>query len=132
MFAAIATGAMPTQLRVGAGGAGEARTPESGVIQSPVCMHLCPQTMVHPRNCMVQPIFVKSTSHPALHISMMERNECNARPGMMCAARSLQGRDAMPRVHVCVERTRSPFGSQTMMGLDIGQIFKARASVVRK
>jgi hypothetical protein len=120
------------RLRVGAGSAGEVRTPQSGKIQSPVCVHLCPQMMVHKRYCMVQPIFVKSTSHPALHIFTMERSECNAMPGMMCAARVPRGKDAMSRVHVCVEYTRSPFGSQVMMGLDGGRISEAGLSVVRK
>jgi hypothetical protein len=39
---------------------------------------------------MVQPIFVKVTLHPALHMVMVttKRRECAARPGMMWAVQA--------------------------------------------
>ncbi len=38
----------------------------------------------------------------------------------------------MSRVHVCVERTRSPFRRQATMGTAVGNMFVAGALVVRK
>ena len=65
---------------------------------------------------MVQLIFVKVTVHPALHMVTTERRECDARPGMMCAARAPAGRFGRSRVHVWVECTLSPLGRQAMRG----------------
>jgi hypothetical protein len=80
----------------------------------------------------VQPILVKVTVHSALHIATMERSECNARPGMMLAARVPGGNKVMLSVHVCTNCTCSPLGRQATMGTGLGRIFAARASVVRK
>jgi hypothetical protein len=50
----------------------------------------------------------------------------------MWAARALGGRVGMSRVHVCVECTRAPFGRCEIMGVVVGRILVAGASVVRK
>ncbi len=54
-----------------------------GIIHSPVQVHLWPQTTVLPRYMNVQPILEKVMVHPALHIVMMDRSKCKARPGIM-------------------------------------------------
>ncbi len=38
----------------------------------------------------------------------------------------------MSRVHVCIERTRSPFRRRATMGTTVGNMFMAGALVVRK
>ena len=81
---------------------------------------------------MVHPILVKCTVHPALHRVTTDRSECEARPGIMWAARALGGREGMSRVHVCVECTRAPFGRRVLMGVVVGRILVAGALVVRK
>ena len=50
----------------------------------------------------------------------------------MWAARALGGREGMSRVHICIECTRVPFGRRAMMGMVVGKILVAEASVVRK
>ena len=72
------------------------------------------------------------TVHPALHMVTMERRECDARPGMMCAVRTPAGRFGRPRVHVWVECTLSPLGRQAMRGTAAGRMLVAGALVVRK
>jgi hypothetical protein len=81
---------------------------------------------------MVHPVLVKCTVHPALHRVTTDRNECEARPGIMWEARALGGREGMLRVHVCVECTRAPFGRRATMGVVVGRILVAGVSVVRK
>ena len=81
---------------------------------------------------MVHPILVKCTVHPALHRVTTDRSECEARPGIMWAARALGGREGMSRVHVCVECTRAPFGRRATMGVVVGRILVAGTLVVRK
>jgi hypothetical protein len=76
----------------------------------------------------VYPILVKWMVHPALHKLTTDRSECEARPGMMWAARG--GNEGMLMVHVCVEFTRLPLGRWTMMGLVVGAMLFAGASVV--
>ena len=95
-------------------------------------MHLWPQTIVLPWYTIVQPIFEKVTMHPALYIVIMDRSECKARPGMMCAARAPGGNEGMLRVHVWVECTWSPLGRRAMMGVAVGSMLVAGAEVVRK
>jgi hypothetical protein len=80
----------------------------------------------------VHPIFVKVMVHPALHIVTTDRSECKARLGMMQAAQAPGGNNGMSRVNLCVERTRSPFGRRATMGMAVGNMFVAGASVVRK
>jgi hypothetical protein len=75
---------------------------------------------------------VKCTVQPVLHRVTTDRSECKARPGIMWAARALGGREGMPMVHVCVKCTRAPFGRWVMMGVVVGRILVAGASVVRK
>ena len=75
---------------------------------------------------------VKCTVHPALHSVTTERSECEARPGIMWAARALGGREGMSRVHVCVECTRAPFGRRATMGVVVGRILVAGTWVVKK
>jgi hypothetical protein len=81
---------------------------------------------------MMHPILVKYTVHPALHSITMDRSECEARLGIMWAARALGGREGMSRVHVYVECTRAPFGSRALMGVVVGRILVAGGSVVKK
>ena len=69
----------------------------------PVCVHLWPQLIVRPRYVIVQPMFVKLTVHPALHRVTAESSECDARPGMMLAARALCGREGRSSVQVWVD-----------------------------
>jgi hypothetical protein len=81
---------------------------------------------------MVQPIFVKVTVHPALHMVTAERRECDARLEMMCAVRAPAGRFGRSRVHVWVECTLSPLGRRAMRGTAAGKMLVAGALVVRK
>ncbi len=81
---------------------------------------------------MVHPILENRTLHPALQRVMAESSECDARPGMMWAARALGGRDGRSRVQVCVDWTRSPLGRRAVIGVVVGVMFSAGASVVRK
>ncbi len=75
---------------------------------------------------------VKCTVHPALHRVTTDRSECEARPGIMWAARALSGWEGMSRVHVCVECTCAPFGRRATMGVVVGRILVAGTWVVRK
>ena len=90
-------------------------------------MHLWPQTMVHL-------ILAEYTLQWALHRVTTDRSVCEARPGIMWAARALAlgGRDGVLRVHMCMECTRAQFGRQGMMGIVVGRILVAGALVVRK
>jgi hypothetical protein len=81
---------------------------------------------------LVHPILVKWMVHPALHKVRTDSSECEARPGMMWAAWARGGNEDMLMVHVCVECTRSPLGRWAMMGLVVGTMLVAGASVVRK
>jgi hypothetical protein len=80
----------------------------------------------------VNPILVKWMVHPALHKLTMYRSECEARPGMMWVVQARGGNEGMSMVHVCVECTHSPLGRWAMMGLVVGTMLVAGASVVRK
>ena len=103
-----------------------------GIIHSPVHVHLWPQTIVLPRYTIVHLILENVTVHPALHIVMMDRSECEARPGMMCAPCTPGGIEGMLRVHVCVECTRLLLGRRAMMGEAVGRMLVAGTEVVRK
>jgi hypothetical protein len=81
---------------------------------------------------MVQLIFVKVTVHPALHMVTMERRECDARPGMICAVWAPAGRFGRSRVHVWVECTLSPLGRRAMRGTAAERMLVAGTLVVRK
>jgi len=81
---------------------------------------------------MVQPILVKLTLHPALQRVTAEISECEARPGMIWAVRALVGRDGRSNVQVCVDWTRSPLGSRAVIGVMVGVMSRAGASVVKK
>ncbi len=67
-----------------------------------------------------------------LHIVTMERWECDASLGVMCAARVPGGRFGRLRVQVWVDCTLSPLGSRVMRGTVAGMMLVAGASVVRK
>jgi hypothetical protein len=54
-----------------------------GIIHRPVRVHLWPQTIIHLRYMIVQPIFEKVTVHPALHVVTTDRSKWEARPGIM-------------------------------------------------
>ncbi len=60
-----------------------------GIIHRPVHVHLLPHRIVLPRCVIVHPIFVKWTLHLAFINVTTETRECNASPGMMCAAGSI-------------------------------------------
>ena len=82
---------------------------------------------------MVHPILVKCDLQPVLHRVTTDRSNCEARSGIMWAARTLGGREGMLRVQVCVECTSGvPFGRQAMIGVVVARILVAGASVVRK
>ncbi len=108
------------------------RSPVRGIIQRPVCVHLCPHTMMRPWYTMVQPILVKVMVHLALHIVTTDSNECKARLGMICAAWALDCRASMLRVQVCVDSTLAPFGRPATRGTMAGRTFVVGALVVRK
>ena len=61
-----------------------------------------------------------------------DRRECDARPGIMCACLAAIGRSGRSRVHVCVDSTLSPFGSQATSGMVAVQMLVAGTSMVRK
>ena len=54
---------------------------------------------------MVQLILVKVTAQRTLHMVTTERRECNASPGMMCAARVPGGSLGRLKVQVWVDYT---------------------------
>ncbi len=81
---------------------------------------------------MVQLIFVKVTVHLALHMVMMERSECDARPGIMWAAWAPAGRSGRLRGHVCVNCTLSPLNRWAMRGTAARTMLVAGALVIRK
>ncbi len=81
---------------------------------------------------MEQPILVKVTVQPALHIVTIDRRECNAKPGMMWASLAAAGSSGRLRVQVCVDCTLSPFGRRATRGTVAVQMFVAGAFVVRK
>ncbi len=80
----------------------------------------------------MQPIFVKVTLHPALHMVTTKRRECAARPGMIWAVQARLGRDGRSSVHVWVDDTHSPLGRGAMSGTTAGRMLVAGAAVVRK
>ena len=90
------------------------------------------QTIVRPQYTMEHPILVKVTVQPALHIVMMDRRECDARPGIMWAFLAAAGSSGRSRVQVCVDCTLSPFGRQATRGTLAAQMLVAGALVVRK
>ncbi len=104
----------------------------SGIIHRPVRVHLFPHIIVRPRYVMVHPIFVKSTSHPALHSVTTLMRECDAKPGMMWARRAVDGRPGRSNVPVCMERTLSPLGRGATIGVWVGWMLVTCALVVRK
>ncbi len=104
----------------------------SGTIQSTICWHLCPQTVVLPQYMIVHPIFVKVMAQPALHIVTTESSKWEARPEMMWVSCAPGGNDGMSSVHMCIECTCSPFRRWAMMGMVVGRMLVAGALVVRK
>ncbi len=103
-----------------------------GIIHRPVRVHLWPQMIVLPRYMIVQPILEKVTVHPALHIVMMDRSECKARPGIMRAPHAPGGNEGMSSMHLWVECTWLPMGRRAMMGTAVGRMFVAGAEIMRK
>ena len=95
-------------------------------------MHLFPHIIVRPRCVMVHPIFVKSTSHPALHSVTTLMRECDAKPGMMWARRAAAGRPGRSNVPVCVDCTLLPLGRRATIGFWVGWMLVTCAAVVRK
>ena len=95
-------------------------------------MHLFPHISVRPLYLMVHPIFVKSTSHPALHSVTTLMRECDAKPGMMWARRAAAGRPGRSNVLVCVDCTLLPLGSRATIGFWVGWMLVTCAPVVRK
>ena len=104
----------------------------SGIIHRPVRVHLLPHIIVRPRCVIVHPIFVKSTSHPALHSVTTLMRECDAKPGMMWARRAAAGRPGRSNVPVCVDCTLSPLGRRATIGFCVGWMLVTCAPVVRK
>lgn len=104
----------------------------SGIIQSPVRVHLCPQMIDFPLYFMLHPILLNVISHPALHSVTTETREWEDRFGSMCASLARSGRVWSLSRQVCVEQTMSPFGSLARMGAFVGVISVAGAAVVRK
>jgi hypothetical protein len=106
---------------------------QRGIIHNPIRVHLLWQRMTLLRYViLVHPILVKTTLQPALHRVTMEMREWEARPGMIWACCAEAGRAGMSRVHVCLECTRSPFGSRAMIGLLMGRMLVMGATVVKK
>jgi hypothetical protein len=95
---------------------------QRGIIHNPVWVHLLPQRITLPQYMIVHPILVKTTLQPALHRVTTEMREWEARPGMIWACCTEAGRAEILRVHVCMECTRSPFGSRAMMGFLVGRM----------
>jgi hypothetical protein len=81
---------------------------------------------------MVQPIFVKMTLHPTLHMVTTKKRECAARPGMIWAMRAQLGRDGRSSMHVWVDDTPLPLGRRATSGTTIGRMLVAGAAVIRK
>jgi hypothetical protein len=101
-----------------------------GIIHNPVRMHLLPHRIMRPQYLIKHPIFMNSTSHPALHSMTMLMRECEANLGMMCAR--VVGRSGKSSVHVCVDCTRAPLGKCATMGLMARRTLLMGALVVRK
>jgi hypothetical protein len=103
-----------------------------GIIHNPVHMHLLPHRIMRPLYLIEHPIFVNSTSHPALHSMTTLMRECEANPGMMWARRAIVGRPGKSSMHVCVDCTRSLFGKRATMGLMVRWTLLTGALVMRK
>ncbi len=104
----------------------------SGIIHSPVLVHLCAHMIVFPRCVMVHPILVNVTSHPALQRLTTESSECDARLGSTCACRAFSGSWSSSSVHVWVVHILSPFGSFALIGVTVGCMLSNGATLVRK
>ena len=89
----------------------------SGIIQSPVRVHLLHLTIVLPLYLISQEISLMSTSHPALHNVTTDTNECDANPGTMCAVLAACGSNGRFNLAIWLELTISPFGSVTVSGV---------------
>ena len=86
---------------------------DNGTIHNPVWVHLLPNSTILPWYFTMQFIFVKVTSHPALHRVMTDSSKCAARPGMMWPLLAWSGSWGSARVHVCMDATCASFGSLT-------------------
>jgi hypothetical protein len=103
-----------------------------GIIHNPVRMHLLLHRIVHTRYLIEHPIFVNSTSYPALHSMTMLMRESEANPGMMWARHAIVERLGKSSMHVWVDCTRAPLGKCATMGLMAHQTLLMGALVVRK
>jgi hypothetical protein len=105
---------------------------QRGILHNPVQVLLLLQRITLLRYMIMHPILVKMTLQPALHKVTTVMSEWEARPGMIWVRWAEAGRAGILRVHVCVECTRSPFGSRAMMGLLVGRMLVMGAAVMSK
>ena len=89
----------------------------SGIIQSPVRVHLLHLTIVLPLYLIPQEISLMSTSHSALHNFTTNTSEYDASPGTTCAVLLACGSNGRFNSAIWVELTISPFGSFTVSGV---------------
>ena len=104
----------------------------TGTIQSPVFKHFLPVNTIRPLYFTVQSIFVKVTSHPALHSFTTESSEWEASPGMIWPSLAFVGSRGKSRSQVCVEDTYPPSGNRTFNGLVVNCLFLVGAAETKK
>ncbi len=75
---------------------------------------------------------VKAISQPALQSVMTKMREWDTKLGMMWARQAAAGSAGMSNLHVCIDVTCSPLGSQATTGLVVGVMLVAGAANVRK
>jgi hypothetical protein len=105
---------------------------QRGIIHNPMRVHLILQRITLLQYVIVHSILVKTTSQPSLDRVTTEIREWEARPEMIWACCTEAGRAEILRVHVCMECTRLPLGSRSMMGLLVGRMLVMEAAVMRK
>ena len=86
----------------------------SGIIQSPVRVHLLHLTIVLSLYLISQEMSLMSTSHPALHNFTTDTSECDASPGTTCAVLAACGSNGRFNLAIWLELTISPFSSVTV------------------
>ena len=90
-----------------------------GIIHSSLCLHLRSHKIVCPLHFISHSICVKFTLHSASHHFVTDSSKCNAKSGILCAHRVFSGSWCSYILPLCVNLTRLPSGSFTVIGLAV-------------
>ena len=88
----------------------------SGIIHSPVCLHLLHCIGLFPLLCISHEISLICTLHPALHNFTTDTKEWEANPGTMWASLALGGSIGSAMFAVWLEWMVDPFGNLICRG----------------